>query len=317
MANVMGPLLTAGSNMASVASQKQEQKGIMHSLMEERIPNHRLDNLDIIGLPAEIQCKKLLASMVTKHEYNNNGSVQISITAGVVAKPHTGKTDIKDFGGTEHRIRLDPIIRGICRFHLNDIDQVYEQNYEMAMCFDQIVIDAMNADTHMKEFPYDPNKSFVNLFMDCKCAIDNAIDDFPPVEGRKLILPVSARKVMFKDKKFMSSLHMQHQKDHIMRRKSPKLFGFDPLFIPDREKGSLHCKVQPDGKRLSTCYAVCPGAVCSAERYGDIRALNDRGEILQSGYIPREGYRFISYRADAKVVLHQRIVRFYMMTEAA
>jgi hypothetical protein len=36
MANVMGPLLTAGSSMASVASQKREQKKMMRSLMEER-----------------------------------------------------------------------------------------------------------------------------------------------------------------------------------------------------------------------------------------------------------------------------------------
>jgi hypothetical protein len=285
---------------------------------KEKIMDHWLDNLNIKGLLARIQCKKLLASVTTKYEYNNNGSTQVSILRGVMTRPHIGETDIKDFGGIEYRTRLDPIIKGTWCFHLNDVNQVYEQNYEMAMCFDQIVINAMNADTHMKEFPYDPNKPLIDLLLDCKCAIDSAIDDIPPMEGRELILPAAAQKAMFNDKKFMGSLHMQCQMGDIMSGKNPKLFGFNTLFMPDRKQGGLRYEIQPDGRRLYTCYALCPGALCSAERYGDIRVLDDKGEILQSNYIPREGcyFIYITYQADAKVVLHQRIVRFYMMMEA-
>jgi hypothetical protein len=188
----------------------------------------------------------------------------------------------------------------------------------MAMCFDQIVIDAMNVDTNMKEFPYDPNKPFIDLLLDCKCAIDNAIDDIPPMEERKFIIPITIQKKIFSDEKLMNSLYIQPQMSSLMNGQSAKLFGFEMLFIPDRKQGGLHYETQSDGQRLYTCYAVCPGALYSAEGYGCIQVLDDKGELLQSDYIPRKGCHFvyITYRADAKVVLHHRIVRFYMMTES-
>jgi hypothetical protein len=156
----------------------------------------------------------------------------------------------------------------------------------------------------------------VDLFGACKCAIDGAINDNPPVDGRKLILPVAAQKMMFNSEKFMSSLYVQHQMNDIMAGKAGRFLGFDTLFIPNRNRGGLYYEERPDGKRLYTCYAVCPGAIHSAEGYGGNRVLNNGG-ILKVDDMPHRGcvFIYVPYQAGAKVVLPKRIVRFYMLTD--
>jgi hypothetical protein len=292
---------------------------------------HGLDGLDITGysnkLLAEIQSKQLLTPLTVKHECNNKSSVQIIIATGGMATPHIPGADVKDFGGSVYKTILETenweAGAYLDYFLLDDVNIDYKSFVQdrglpdaIAMCADQIVIDAMDVDTHIKEFPYDPTKQLVDLFADCKTAIDSAIDDNPPVEGRKLILPVSAQKAMFNDEKFMSSLYIQHQMNSIMEGKAGKFLGFDTLFIPNRKQGGLHYETQSDGKRLYTCYAVCPGAVHSAEGFGGTRVLN-KGGILKVDDIPHKGcyFIYIPYQAGAKVVLHRRIVRFYMLTE--
>jgi hypothetical protein len=55
-----------------------------------------------------------------------------------------------------------------------------------------------------------------------------------------------------------------------------------------------------------------------AEGFGGNRVLNSGG-ILKVDDIPHRGcwFIYIPYQAGAKVVLHRRIVRFYVLTEAA
>jgi hypothetical protein len=261
---------------------------------------HGLYGLDITGysnkLLAEIQSKQLLASLTVKHGCNNKTVLE---------------TENWEAGAC-----LD-------YFLLDDVNIDYKSFVQdrglpdaVAMRNDQIVIDAMDVDTRIKELSYKPNQSLPDLLTECQNILDGAIDDTPPVEGRKLILPVSAQKAMFNDEKFMSSLYIQHQMNSIMEGKAGKFLGFDTLFIPNRKQGGLHYETQSDGKRLYTCYAVCPGAVHSAEGFGGTRALNN-GDILKVDDIPHKGcyFIYIPYQAGAKVVLHQRIVRFYMVTE--
>ncbi|MDR2779385.1 MAG: hypothetical protein LBB16_03860 [Puniceicoccales bacterium] len=104
----------------------------------------------------------------------------------------------------------------------------------------------------MKEFPYEASRPLVDLFADCKTAINNN----PPVEGRKLIIPVSTQKRMFNDEKCMNSLYTKHQMNNIMDGKVGRFLGFDTLFIPNRKQGGLHYDIQVDGERIYTCYAV-------------------------------------------------------------
>ncbi|MDR0741951.1 MAG: hypothetical protein LBE98_00605 [Puniceicoccales bacterium] len=267
---------------------------------------HGLDGLDIIGysnkLLAEIQSKQLLTPLTTKHECNNKSSVQIMIATGGIATPHIPGADVKDFGGSVYKTTLETenweAGAYLDYFLLDDVNFDYKAFIQdrgladaISMCADQIVIDAMNV-THIREFPYDPSQPLVDLFANCQNAIDSAMDDNPPVEGRKLILPVAARDAMYNDDKFMSSLYIQHQMNNLMDGKAGRLLGFDTLFIPNRKQGGLHYDVQPDGKRLYTCYAVCPGAVHSAEGFGGSRVLN-KGGILKVDDIPHKGCYFI------------------------
>jgi hypothetical protein len=202
---------------------------------------HGLDGLDIRGysdkLLAEIQSKQLLTSLTVKHDCNNKSSVQITIATGGMATPHIPGADVKDFGGSVYKTTLHTenweAGAYLDYFLLDDVNFDYKTFIQergladaISMCADQLVIDALNVDTHIKEFPYQPGQSLVDLFADCKTTIDSAIDDNPPVEGRKLILPVVAQKAMFNDDKFMSSLYIQHQINDIM---SGRFLGFDTL----------------------------------------------------------------------------------------
>jgi hypothetical protein len=280
---------------------------------------HGLDGLDITGysdkLLAEIQSKQLLTSLTVKHDCNNKSSVQITIATGGVATPHIPGADVKDFGGSVYKTTLhtENWEAGVYLdyFLLDDVNFDYKSFVQdrglpdaISMRADQLVIDSMNVDTRMKEFTYQSGQALVDLFADCKVAIDSAIDDNPPVEGRQLVLPTAAQKV-------------QYQMNDIMSGKAGKFLGFNTRFIPNRKEGGLHYETRDDGKRLYTCYAVCPGAVHSAEGYGGNRVLN-KGGILKIDDIPHKGcfFIYVPYRAGAKVVLPRRIVRFYMLTDA-
>jgi hypothetical protein len=46
----------------------------------------------------------------------------------------------------------------------------------------RIVIGALNIDTHIREFEDDAGQGVVDLFADCKCMMDRAIDDNPPID---------------------------------------------------------------------------------------------------------------------------------------
>jgi hypothetical protein len=245
-----------------------------------------------------------------------------------MATPHVVGADVKDYGGSLRTVMITTSNWDagtyIDYFLMNDVNFDYKTFVQdrglpdaISMAADQIVIDALNVDTHMKEFAYDASQELVNLFADCKVSLDSAIDDNPPVEGRKLILPAAAQKAMFNNEKFMSSLYVQHQMNDIMGGKAGRFLGFDTLFIPNRKQGGLSYEVRPDGKRLYTCYAVCPGAVHSAEGYGGDRVLNSGG-IIKIDDIPHKGclFLYVPYQAGAKVVLPHRVVRFYMLTEA-
>jgi hypothetical protein len=106
--------------------------------------------------------------------------------------------------------------------------------------------------------------------------------------------------------------------DNIMDGKVGKFLGFDTLFVPNRRTGGLGYETMADGKRLYTCYAVYPGAVHSAEGFGGNRVLNSGG-IMKIDNRPSKGcwFIYVPYRAGAKVVLPQRVVRFFMLTDAA
>ena len=240
---------------------------------------------------------------------------------------------LSDFGGSVRTVTITTqnweAGSYIDYFLLDDVNFDYKTLVQdrglpdaIAMAADQVVIDALNVDTHMKEFPYDAGQQLVNLFADCKCTLDGAVDDNPPIAGRKLILPVAAKKAMYNDEKFMSSLYVQHQMNDIMDGKAGKFLGFDTLFIPNRKlcgnkKFGLMYEELEGGKRMYTCYAVCPGAVHSAEGYGGDRVLNNGG-IMKVDDIPHKGciFVYVPYQAGAKVVMSQRVVRFYMVTDA-
>jgi hypothetical protein len=293
---------------------------------------HNLDKLDIVGysnkLLAEIQSKQLFSAIVMKHECNGESSIQVAIASGGMATPHVPGAEVKDFGGSVRKVTIitqdweagayiDYFLQDDVNFDYKKFVQDRGLPDAISMVADQIVIDALNVDTHMKEFAYDGGKQLVDLFADCQCTLDSAIDDDPPADGRKLILPVAAKRAMYNDDKFMSSLYVQHQMNDIMAGKAGRFLGFDTLFVPNRKQGGLMYETQADGRRMYTCYAVCPGAVHSADGYGGDRVLNNGG-IIKVTDIPNRGciFIYVPYQAGAKVVLPRRVVRFYMVTDA-
>jgi hypothetical protein len=104
----------------------------------------------------------------------------------------------------------------------------------------------------------------------------------------------------------------------IMAGKAGRFLGFDTLFIPNRKQGGLVYRELENGKRMYTCYAVCPGAVHTAEGYGGDRVLNEGG-IMKVEDIPHKGgvFIYVPYQAGARVVLPRRAVRFHMVTDRA
>jgi hypothetical protein len=271
-------------------------------------------------LLAEIHSKQLLSEIVTKHDCNDESSIQIAIAGGEIVIPHVIGEGINDcvWSATQratintHKLKIEPINCPLIMSHTDFDYKKFVQDRgltsEISMAVDQLVIEELDADTCMKEFEYDASQEFTNLFLDCKVSIDSAIDDNPPANGRKLILPVAAQKAMFTNKKFMSSPHVQHQMDDIMAGKAWKLLGFDTLFMPNRRPGGLSYEERPDGRRLYTCYAVCPGAVHSAE-WCEV--------TMKIGYVSHEerAFIYVQLRVGAKVALPNRIVRFHMLTD--
>jgi hypothetical protein len=90
------------------------------------------------------------------------------------------------------------------------------------------------------------------------------------------------------------------------------------ISVPNRRTGGLFYETTTTGRRVYTCYAVCPGAVHSAEGFGGNRVLNSGG-IMKIDDMPSKGcwFIYVPYQAGAKVVLPQRVVRFFMETDVA
>lgn len=171
--------------------------------------------------------------------------------------PHIAGSDVKDCGGsvtiTTQDWEAGTYIDYFLADDVNFDHRVWVQDRGLpdaiSLRADQIMIDALNMDTYVKEFYHDSGKNLVDVFADCKCTIDGVIDDNPPIEGWTLLIPVAAQKVMFNDDKFMSSLYIQHQMNDIMASRPERFLGFDTLFIPNRKQGGLMYEELDDGKR--------------------------------------------------------------------